>query len=223
MTRAQLGAIAKRVARHLPSYACRGPLLFVSPVSHTLRGVLLDRSGDPRAFYVTAFLQPLCFPVEHLVLNAGWRLGGGTHRWTSDSVTLEHDLVESIRRSASPVLLPAETPLDVAKALTAMGKSKDAVVVEMVACSFARANEPDRALTALDQLLNLVVGDARPFVRESFDRAQRLKELLLAQSPEVQTLLSEWEDQTAAMLGLERFRTGAGVQSISRNARHPIT
>jgi hypothetical protein len=205
VTRAQFTALAKRLLPALPSFSANGPLLFVSPLGHTIRGILLSRCGDPRRFYVEVFLQPLFIPAEHLVLNCGWRLGGGAHTWDADSPTLTHDLSSELLRHAVPFLKAVESPRDVAVAARATGKTADAVVLQFIAYAFARAGNVAESLQAFDQLLSLLAPDARPYVREWFRQEQELKALLAAAPDEAQRRLLAWERQTKGALRLDGF------------------
>lgn len=209
MTKAQLSTVARRMARHLPSFAAHRSLLFLQPLDHTLRGILLERSGDPRRFYVNVFLQPLSVPEEFLVLNAGWRLGGGAHAWSRDAENFEDELRMALLADAVPFLSRVNSASDAAAALRAMPRTADPIVVRMTAYAHVRAGEIPEASRTLDQLLAMLAGDVRPYVREMYEHDLRLKETLAADASQARRQLVDWERQTTAALGLSSFARSA--------------
>ena len=49
--------LEKRLLPNLPNFTIKGPLLFIVPIGHTLRGFHFDGSSfDKKAFYVTRSL-----------------------------------------------------------------------------------------------------------------------------------------------------------------------
>jgi hypothetical protein len=71
MKKAELSALLKQIQPELPGFKIKGQLLFIDPINHTLRGVWLDHSMDPRAFYVEVFVQPLFIPAEYIHFGFG--------------------------------------------------------------------------------------------------------------------------------------------------------
>jgi hypothetical protein len=55
MTKKELEAVGKRLLKYLPPhYACKGGLIFATPIGSVLRGICLEASGwDSKAFYRT--------------------------------------------------------------------------------------------------------------------------------------------------------------------------
>jgi hypothetical protein len=182
-------------------------LLLIRPLEHTLRGVLLERSGAPDCFYVNVFLQPLFIPEQHYVLNAGWRLGGGAHAWNVAAPSVLGELRQALTHQAFPFLEPIKSPRDVALATKLMNRSADPIVLRMVAYGFARHGDIRQATHAIDQLLTLLAGDDRHWVRAMYDQAASLHAALLKHPARAERLLLTWETQTAKALGLERFRS----------------
>jgi hypothetical protein len=95
MTNKEFSTVSARLQRQLPGCEAKVDLIYLTPVRHTLRGALLERSSDPRAFYANAFLQPLFLLVSHIVLSLGWRTGGGSHTWNVDAEAELEDLIGS--------------------------------------------------------------------------------------------------------------------------------
>jgi len=95
MTKKEFEKIGKALLAELPGFRVVGQLLFAQPIGHTLRGVFLDRSIDPRGFYVQVFALPLFVPTEHIGFNFGWRLGGGAHLWHADDPNLIYELSQA--------------------------------------------------------------------------------------------------------------------------------
>ena len=202
MTNKELSALSARLQRYLPDCEAKVGLLYLTPVRHTLRGVLLNRSGDHRAFYVTVFLQPLFVPADHIVLNLGWRLGGGSHTWNADADGVLDDLAARLRGEAWPFLSPIESVDDVVVAIRKLNKPADGYAQQALAYSLARAGCTQEAINELERF----VGGLNPEIkwqREAADRAIRLISLLTADDAEAQRQLRAWEEQTARSLGLK--------------------
>src|SRR5262249_40856150 len=109
--------IEKRLLSTLADFTVKGPLLFIVPIEHTLRGFHFDGSSfDKNAFYVSAFFMPLCVPRTHLHLTFGHRVRSRTGEgWNADEADFETVLKSAIQREA-PLLLTLQTPMDVAQA-----------------------------------------------------------------------------------------------------------
>lgn len=190
----------------MPGFAAHEGLMFINPIGHTLRAISFDRSSaDRTGFYAHVLLQPLCLPLDHLVLNAGWRLGCDTRLWRLSLPAAEADLASSVVSVAGPYLTPLRTPNDVATALQASNKLGDATVVQMMAYTLARAGDISRATEALEQLQNMLIGDTRDWVRQRFDDVVALQRTLRRNPAEALRQLVAQEARTARALGLARF------------------
>lgn len=78
MTSAVTQFIQKHVATRFPHLRVRGRLLYHRPADRLLRGFWIESSAFSAArFYVTAFVQSMAVPAEHLDLSWGHRLGDG--------------------------------------------------------------------------------------------------------------------------------------------------
>jgi hypothetical protein len=205
MNKKELSAIAKRLQVVAPHLLAKEKLLFIHPIQSVLRGVYLDRSGDPQRFYAWAFLQVLCVPSDHLYFNLGWRLGGGSHAWNaSDPVEIER-LEMVIVREALPFLDPIITPRDAALAAKRMGGSADHASLRAIAYAFARHGDTAQAVRELDRYVALGEGDSRDWVRARDQEAKDLKLKLLSDPVGAREQLQKWEAATIRALGLERF------------------
>ena len=78
-------------------------------------------------------------------------------------------------------------------------------VQEALAYSLARAGDIDEAVAALDQLINLLDGKLS-WQHDMADRAQVLKDKLVANPSEAQQQLEAWQKESVSNLGLEAFR-----------------
>jgi hypothetical protein len=192
----------------LPGFLMKGRMLFVSPLSHTLRAVLFERSLDPRAFCVQVFIQPLSVPTRHIAPSAGWRLGGGCHTWNADSPTLDSLLKRALAQDALPFLSKILTPIDAAEAAISMRKSGDPFVQQAIAYSLARGGDVERANRELATLIDRLNARDHPYPwqREMIERAEVLVGELRDDPTGAQKRLRAWEAATAKALGLEEFR-----------------
>ena len=96
--------LEKRFLHNLPNFIIKGPLLFIAPIEHTLKGFHFDGSNfDKKSFYVNVFFMPLYKPSQHIYLTFGRRLGdGGGDRWSTDEVGFETRLEAAMQ--GAPVL-----------------------------------------------------------------------------------------------------------------------
>jgi len=177
MKRSELQNIWKALLPDFPGFAVRGPLLFMQPIGHTLRGIFLERSIDPRAFYAQLFVQPLCVPAKNIGFNVGWRLSRD-RIWNADDLQFLTALGRAVKSEALPFLFPLKTPRDVAQAGKKLNRSADRIVQQAIAFAFARAGDVAEAVAAFDELMSLL--DASyPWQSEMEQRAQALKSQLL--------------------------------------------
>jgi hypothetical protein len=210
MTKRQLASLARKVAAELPGLlAVKGKLIISLPLVHTLKAVLFDGSSfDADLFFVHVFLQPLFVPAAHLVLNIGWRVGGGTHRWDSRDPGVIRDLVSTIAANPWSFLLRVRTPVDVAIATKSLGMAADPFAQEAVASAFARAGDSEQAIHEFNALLGLLDG------RFEWQRvvAQRARALITGLEDEPAIVARQLESQeqvTAQFLNINEFRTTA--------------
>ena len=201
MNRRELEKTAKILCADLPQCGVSGVLVFRLPLGRILRGICLERSGDPRGFYVWVFLQPLCIPKTGVFFNLGWRLGGGAHVWNGDTPASMTALRDAISREALPFLDRIQSPRDAALAVKRQGPT-DFISQKAIAYAFARGGDYPQAIRELDR--PVPIGHTEPVAQQD-PEAKGLRELIVNDPEAAQRQLQTWEDQTIRALGLERF------------------
>lgn len=194
--------IVDKVAARIPGSSAKGRLVFLQPVGHTLRGILLEGSVNPRGFYANLFVQPLFVPAEHHALNFGWRLGGGTHLWDVDNPQDLSELQALVEREAGPFLSRIQSPQDVAAAAEALRKPGDLQIQQARAYAYAYAGDVERGSVALTELIERL-DESIPWHHEMAKRASKLRGLLQSSPDSAKQLLVEWERETARRLKLD--------------------
>lgn len=208
MTSKDFLSLGKQLLPAMPGFAIKGPLMFLPPVDHTLRGLCFEsHSHEARFFYVQMFFQLLCVPTNHVVFTFGKRLGGGNgKRWDADDPSLGAGLTSAIQKEALPFLAALRTPKDTAAAARLLtGESKNPNLHQAIAYALARAGETTAATDELDNLLSLS-SSAVAWERDIASRAQMLRAKLVENPADAQQQLETWESETAKNLGLEKFR-----------------
>jgi hypothetical protein len=202
MKKAQLSALLKQIQPELYGFKVKGQLLSIDPISHTLRGVWLDQSMDPRAFYVQVFVQPLFIPAEEFHFDFGWRIGARS--WNADTPNLVRELGMAIKAEAVPFLTKISTPMDVAEAAMALRKRGNPNIQRAIAYSFARAGETQKAIAVLDDFLRRMPAKiTTDWFLEDARRAEILRDELERDPVAAQRRLLAWEARTKQNLRLE--------------------
>lgn len=204
-------ALEKRLLPKLANFTIKGPLLFIVPIGHTLRGFHFEGSSfDKESFYVDAFFMPLYVPSQHVHFTFGRRLRDrGGDRWSTGDVGFEAVLEAAVQKEV-PFLAGLNTALDVANALKPLGSNPHCH--EAFAYTLAQAGEIRGAVDAIDTLLALVeslkrVNPKLTWELEIAERAQSLKAKLTANPDAASAQLAAWESETIRNLGLETFST----------------
>ena len=204
MKKKEFETIGKQLLPILPGFVVKGDLLFMRPIGHILRAICFDRSIDPRSFYVEVFVQPFFVPMEYVVFNFGYRLGGNCHSWNADNPNLIAELRAGLKRDALPFLSQITSVSDFVK-MAKSHPSGNPHTPEAIAFALARAGRNKEAIEVLDQLLGQVKLEVL-WQREMADRAKSLKSQLLTDPAAAQRQLDAWEAETVKNLGLEEFR-----------------
>jgi hypothetical protein len=211
----EMVALGKRLLQRLDGLSQRGSLIFIAPITHTLRGFDFDPSIDKNVFYLTSFFKPLCVPSKHLTFNFGQRLKGVG--WHVDTIGLEAELLEAMQ-SKLVTLKALQTPRDVVKEIESWaraGNPKDVRKQEALAYMRARAGEVPEAVASLYKLFGML--DPKiPWHREVEVRGRALA-LALEENPRTgRQMLARWELETVHNLGLAEFyRADAEAASFS--------
>src|SRR5438094_328640 len=114
MKKRQFELMCRRLLPELPGFACKGWLLFATPVDGILRGFYCDQSGfDPARFSVTVFSLPLYVPTRyvHFAMGRGLEDEKGCEKWwTVNAPDLASDLLGRVKVQGLPFLAGTETP-----------------------------------------------------------------------------------------------------------------
>ncbi|HET6324474.1 MAG TPA: hypothetical protein VFG04_07220 [Planctomycetaceae bacterium] len=205
MTTKEIVSLEKSLLPDLPSFAIKGPLMFVAPAEHLLRGISFEGSSfDKASFAVTTFVMPLCVPTNHLYLNFGNRVRhkGGGDRWTMGMPNLVAELGSALKLQAVPFLSRAESLLDFVE--VAKSFSGNPHTPKVIAFALARAGQTKQAVEVLDQLLSQLDLNVA-WQREISDQAKALRSKLVTNPIEAQQQLDAWEAETVHNLGLDDF------------------
>lgn len=207
MTTKEFLKLEGRLVATFPSFLIKGRVMFVVPVSHTLRGFHFDPSGfSAKKFYVNMFFMPLYVPARHLHFTFGHRVG---HMWDAEEKDLDANLRSAMQKDA-PFLRRLQTPMDVADALKPLTTPDRATgyvnphCYEALAYSLARAGKTGAASKVIGKLLN----SANPTVEwetEIRSRARLISELLSQDLELALKQLSAWELETIRSLCLEEI------------------
>lgn len=199
-------SLAKRLLPELPGFVANGPMIFIRPVGHILRGFYFEGSSfDSKSFYVWMFILPLCVPAEHISFSLGKRIrGAGGERWHIDAPDVVPELKDLLKREAVSNLSRIGSLRDFVDAASRWGSSDDPQTQEALAYVLARASKGGDAVLAIDQLLRSLHTNI-PWQVEMTERAKTLKTKIQEDPAEAQRQLETWERQTAKNLGIEEF------------------
>ena len=185
-------------------FKIKGSLAILSPPTEILRGLYLDNSATPGAFYPEVFVLPLFRPTQEIYFNFGFRLqdSNGFTQWNVRSSNLSHDLNNSIERFAFPFWESAKSAFDFATMPHEPGDLRNMNNREGIALAWAKAGNISRAIKEMDALLAAV--DHRVVWENVIaDRIQSFKKLLVSNPTQAQKQLVEWELQTRKNLKLD--------------------
>ena len=103
-------SLAPLVERH-DDLVLKGPWLYLKPVRHLLRAVLIDRTGEAARFRPRWAVMSLCVPQRVFPLNWGAMISRpGTNKlWFWDDPSLQADLLAAIEEQALPRLRMLKT------------------------------------------------------------------------------------------------------------------
>jgi hypothetical protein len=202
----------KYLLAHLPDFAYKGPLLFVRPVVHLLRGFSFERSSfNANAFQIVVFVQPLYVPADYITfVFRKYPHGRWGARWTldrQDEGATMTDVLASIKAEGLPFLSRVQTPRDQARnAPLVAGDANGLPAVQTMAYSFVLAREYSEATVTIDRLQAMLrAADLTdPWVNEMLTRSEQVRERLERDPEEAIALLEEWIEQTRSALRLPK-------------------
>jgi hypothetical protein len=209
MTTRQFVTLEKRLLPYLLGFAIKGRLLFIRPISGTLRGFWFEGSDfDKNAFYVSAFFMPLYVPAENLHLGFGDRLtDGGADRWSITDAGYESRLLTKVLAQVS-WLSSLGTAAQLADALRSFVRSSEpdyinAHAYEALAYTLIRMGSKVEAVETIDFLLRDIDPEI-PWQREIGHRAEEIRKKLLVSTDKAKQQLDGWEIQSIQNLGLSQ-------------------
>ncbi|MBZ0229199.1 MAG: hypothetical protein K8F58_12235 [Bauldia sp.] len=183
-----------------------GRWLFLEPVHHIARGILIERIGEAARFRAWWAVTHLCEPLERLPLN--WATGiKPTRDWNWDNPTLQADLFAAIEGQALPPLRTMRTLDDFVAFASSTERFRGTAIVgdplRKVLVDIARG-ELEMAHAACAELATGRTTWSRPSLREEFARViETMYPLLIAgDRPGMARLLHEWEAYTVDKLKL---------------------
>jgi hypothetical protein len=204
MKRRELVLLLRHPLLQLEGFVLKGRLLFQPPLDRLLRGIFFDSSGDPRAFYPTSFVMPLCVPTNHIYFTFGDRLRTttGGDGWRTDMPDLAAELGAALKGSA--VFLSG---IDSLPAFVAYAESRARTErnLEGIGYALAREGQASQAIAVFDELLDkldMSVG----WHRELSGRISDLRRTLVESLEEALSKLASSESETIQCLGLDEFR-----------------
>lgn len=211
MKNKELSRLLQHPSLQMEDFVLKGALLFKPPLKHVLRGFCFESSGlDRSAFYVNAFVMPLCVPTSHLDLSFGHRIPylEGRTRWNTEMPNLGDELGAALKNGVATFLSKMELLSDIVR--YAGGQPTTLRTLEKAGYALARQGDAARAIEVFDRLLNHAeLGQTDiviPWHGELTERVGNLKDML-AESPEKAFAeLAASEGETVRNLRLDQFR-----------------
>jgi hypothetical protein len=181
-----------------------GRWLLLRPVSHLLRGILIERTGEASRFRTWWAVAPLCEPEQHFPLN--WAVGiKPTSRWTWRNPKLQEELYSAIEDQALPGLRSIQTLDDFVTYASSRDRFSltafDSYHLRTVGVDTARG-DLEAAQKTCAELIGGRTKWSTPSMREEFDRVTgTLCPLLVADDRAAMArVLHDWEAYTVEKL-----------------------
>ena len=210
MNARDLKPLYKEIVGSLSGFAFHKSLLLMTPMQGMLRAVHCDPSAFSKDdFQVSAFVMPLCVPIEHLTLTLGKAIGHpvtGGWGWSRKMPDLAADLLDAIRLDALPFLKDVDSAHDFADMARKFWGNPH--TPKKVAFVLARAGHTALALSVLDEAVPACakLDMSNSWQKQLFEDTRNFRDVLRTDPGEAQRKLGEWEDYTIQKLGLGRFR-----------------
>lgn len=210
-TASQIKKLVKPLLERHSDLFLSGQWIYIKPVRHLARAILIDRTGDANRFQPRWALISLCEPQECFGLNWGALLYNPSPEarlWKWSDPSLQETLFAVIEQEALPLLRPIETLDDFAAFTSSRERFPstylDGYHLRKIVVDVARGDfEAARAICA-----ELIAGRTKwsmPDMSDEFDRITKVLCPLLAANdiPGMVRLLREWEAYTVKQLKLE--------------------
>lgn len=225
-TAAQIRKLVKPLLERHSDLFLSGQWIYIKPVRHIARAILIDRTGEASRFRPRWAVIFLCEPsTKSFGLNWGGMLynpSPDTGLWKWDAPSLQDDLFAVVENAALPLLRPVETLDDFAAfasrerfpSTSLEGYDLRKIVVDVARGDFESA----RSISA-----RLLSGRSRWSTSENFELITKTLCPLLAANDiaGMVRLLREWEAYTVRQLKLEAIweRTPFPVERLLQPAR----
>jgi hypothetical protein len=196
--------LAKQLLPDFPGFAVLGPLMYMRPIGHTLRGFCFEsHSYEAKLFYVWVFFLPLFVPTKHIGFSLGNRIAGRDgERWSADAPNVVSDLRFALQRDGLPFLRGLGSAREVAYAAEGLGRSQSLHVQQAIAYALAYVGAREEAGKALDRVISMV-DDAVPWQRDIGNRAVDLKVKASTNPVEAMRQLDAWKAESLRDLKLK--------------------
>jgi hypothetical protein len=208
MKRAKTNMYMRELLRLQERFACKGNLLYESPIRDLLRGFYFESSAfDSHTFYLWTLVAPLYVPQDHISLTLGSRLKNPrtTGRAWNDERDSSQAVSAAVLSDGIAFLGLFDTPADLATNALSNFPERNPYVRQAVAYSLILTTDPRRAIPVL-RALTEVSPESPKWRQPMADRAQLLTELLTGNRlEEARSLLSGWKEHSLRSLGLNQI------------------
>jgi len=199
----EFASLAHQLLPSLPGFVVKGPLVFLTPVRHFLRGIYFERSVDKKLFYVSYFFMLTCIPTTFIGFNLGKRIRRAEGQsWSAEDPDLIAKLGVALKQQALPFLSRLNSFRDVVEVAKSFQSS---YAQQTRAYALARNGDVGNAVRALDDLLGMLDRTV-PSERARAERAEALRADLREDASRAQLRLDAWEAETLKNLRLEQFK-----------------
>jgi hypothetical protein len=201
MTKKDFLKLQRALEPELPQFISRGDIMYLPPVDSLLRGIHFDPSGFSKtAFYISAFVMPLCVPTSSIVLSYGKRLriNGTLDAWDSNRPKLQQELLQAIHEEGFPFLETIQTLNDFVEYVKTVGTNiRD---LEALGYTLARNGNTNEALKVFAQITEII--PANQWESDLQTEVLALTTLLKRDPSEAQQVLTQNEMKAREILRL---------------------
>lgn len=205
MRRKEFARLLQHPLLQMDGFVLRDALLFKPPLRHVLRGFCFESSAfDQSAFYVDAFVMPLCRPTSYLYFTFGNRVrhAKGGERWKAEMPNLADELGIAMNGVAATFLSRIESLPDFVDYASRLSSTER--VLEGIGYALARQSEVTRAIEVFNRLLDRA-DMTISWHRELAQRVGNLKGMLAESPEEALAKLAASERETVHNLRLDEF------------------